>query len=192
MARASDPPRRCRFSRVRSATTSFSACASRRRFLHLGAESDPVNQIAIARRQDLVERLIPAIHSPIPDRFLWKAARAGTTVSEDTPSVTSGSLSRSAPRASTPSPRCLAWRIALLILTSKRTRCESGSQDERSRPDLSRVAPGVPPDVADMSGCDVRTITPIRHRLWALAFSDVDPRRGRRFNRATAQSSSPT
>jgi len=101
------------------------------KFLPFGSVSDRVNPIRIARRQGLVERLIPAIHSPIADRFLCKASGAGTTASGNTPCATSGSRSRSAPCASVPSPRCLTWRMELVILMSKRTRRGAGSQNDR-------------------------------------------------------------
>ena len=125
------------------------------KFLPFGSVYDRMNPIRIARRQALVERLIPAIHSPIADRFLCKASGAGTTASGNTRCATSGSRSRSAPCASAASPRYLTWRMELAILMSKRTRCEAGSQNDILpgivAPNCAGTQPAPPPSTDSMS-----------------------------------------
>ena len=158
------------------------------KFPLFGTASDLVTQIPIARRQGLVERLTAAIHLPIPDRFLWKACGAGTTASGSTSRATSGLRSRSTSRASVPSPRWLTWRMALVILMSKRTRCEAGLQNERLPPVEARMEPecrraSSPDSMFELSHPSVTISGP--------RVLDVDPRRGRCINRASARSSSP-
>ena len=123
------------------------------KFLPFGSVSNRVSPIRIARRQGLVERLILAIHSPIADRFLCKASGAGTTASGNTPCATSGSCS--APCASAPSPRCLTWRMELIILMSKRTRREAGSQNDRlpgiMAPNGAATQPAPPDSMSELS-----------------------------------------
>lgn len=150
------------------------------KFLLFGSVSDRVNPIRIARRQSLVERLIPAIHSPIADRFLYKVSGAGTTASGNTPRATSGSPSRSAPCASAPS-RCLTWRMELIILMSKRTRRDAGSQNDRlpgilaSNGAGTRPAPAASPDsMCELSHPSISFSTSRRanDRPWDLSSCD--------------------